>query len=213
MRSLERLKLKNKTWAEEKRARNPTYFERLTQGQPPDILWIGCSDNRVPSELVVDAQPGEIFVHRNIANQVITTDFNSLSVLQYAVDVLKVEHVVVCGHYNCGGIKAALERRRADLMLVNKWLMHIKDVYRLHQRELETLESRDAQVDRLVELNVIEQVHNLSHTSIVQQSWLRHGRPSLHGWVYGLRDGIIKELIALEAGHPLPAIYQYADPA
>ena len=211
MRPFERLLLENKAWAEEKIAREPDYFQRLAKAQTPDFLWIGCSDSRVPAELIINAEPGEIFVHRNIANQIITTDFNSLSVLQFAVSVLKVKHVIVCGHYECGGVKAALDRQRTDLTLVNKWLMHIKDVYRLHQRDLETLPSREEQVNRLVELNIIEQVYKLAHTAIIQQAWKTERRPLLHGWVYGLKDGIIKDLIRLTPDHRIESIYQCID--
>jgi carbonic anhydrase len=211
MKSFEKLLLENKAWADEKTNHEPEYFERLSKGQTPDFLWIGCSDSRVPAEVIVNAQPGEIFVHRNIANQVLATDANSMSVVQYAVDVLKVGHVVVCGHYNCGGVKAALERQRYDLLLVNKWLMHIKDVYRLHQEELESLDSNEARANRLSELNVIEQVQRLSHTSIVQKAWKREQRPILHGWIYGLDDGIIKQLITLPPGSMINSIFQYRD--
>ena len=211
MRPFERLLLENKAWAEEKIAREPDYFQRLAKAQTPDFLWIGCSDSRVPAELIINAEPGEIFVHRNIANQIITTDFNSLSVLQFAVSVLKVKHVIVCGHYECGGVKAALDRQRTDLTLVNKWLMHIKDVYRLHQRDLEPLPSREEQVNRLVELNIIEQVYKLAHTAIIQQAWKTERRPLLHGWVYGLKDGIIKDLIRLTPDHRIESIYQCVD--
>jgi carbonic anhydrase len=212
MRPFERLLLENKAWAEEKIAREPEYFKQLAKEQTPEFLWIGCSDSRVPAELVINAEPGEIFVHRNIANQVITTDFNSLSVVQFAVAVLKAKHIIVCGHYNCGGVKAALDKQRSDLTLVNKWLMHIKDIYRLHQDELEILPTREARIDRLVELNIIEQVYRLAYTSIVQSAWKKERRPSLHGWVYGLNDGIIKELITLTPDHRLESIYQYTDP-
>jgi carbonic anhydrase len=212
MRPYERLLLENKAWAEEKIAKEPGFFDKLAKAQKPEFLWIGCSDSRVPAELIVNAEPGEIFVHRNIANQVITTDFNSLSVVQFAVAVLKVSHVIVCGHYNCGGVKAALDRQRADLTLVNKWLMHIKDVYRLHQAEIEGLSTREAQVDRLVEFNIIEQVYRLAHTSIIQQTWKTERRPEVHGWVYGLNDGVIKELITLTPDHRLESIYQFMEP-
>lgn len=211
MRPFEKILLENKAWAEEQRIRDPGYFSRLANAQTPDALWIGCSDSRVPAEIIVNAQPGEIFVHRNIANQVITTDFNSLSVIQYAVDVLKVSHVIVCGHYNCGGIRAALSPQRSELLIVNKWLMHIKDVYRLHQTEINALESDQERAERLVELNVIEQIQNLAHTSVIQHSWKRHLRPVLHGCVYGLTDGIIKELIRLPPETLIHPIYQYTD--
>lgn len=212
MRPFERLLLENKAWAEEKTTREPDYFNRLVKEQTPDFLWIGCSDSRVPAELIINAEPGEIFVHRNIANQILTTDFNSMSVVQFAVAVLKVKHVIVCGHYNCGGVKAALGKQRSDLTLVNKWLMHIKDVYRLHQESIEILPTREEQVNRLVECNIIEQVYRLAHTSIIQQAWKSERRPLLHGWVYGLNDGIIKELITVTPDHRIQSIYQYADP-
>jgi carbonic anhydrase len=212
MRPYERLLLENKAWAEEKIAKEPGFFEKLAQEQTPEFLWIGCSDSRVPAELIVNAEPGEIFVHRNIANQVITTDFNSLSVLQFAVAVLRVKHVIVCGHYNCGGVKAALTRPHADLTLVNEWLMHIKDVYRLHQAEIKNLPSREAQVNRLVEFNIIEQVYRIAHSAIIQRTWKTERRPEIHGWVYGLQDGIIKELIHLTPEHRLESIYQIVDP-
>ena len=189
MRPYERLLLENKAWALEKTALDSGFFARLAEVQTPEVLWIGCSDSRVPSEIIVNAQPGEMFVHRNIANQIITTDFNSLSVLQYAVDVLKVNHVVVCGHYGCGGIRAALQKQNPALLIVNKWLKHIKDIYRLHRQELEALRTDDERVNRLVELNVLEQIYNLAHTSIIQSAWKRARRPSLHGWVYGFNDG------------------------
>jgi carbonic anhydrase len=203
----------NEKWIAEKLAISPDYFNNLVKGQNPEFLYIGCSDSRVPSEIIVNAQPGEIFVHRNIANQVITTDFNSLSVLQYAVDVLKVSHVIVCGHYNCGGIRASLKKQSHGLLMVNKWLKHIKDVYRLHERELSSLPSDIDRVNRLVELNIIEQIYNLAHTSIIQSAWKQERRPTLHGWVYGLNDGVIKELINLPPGSQISPIYQYADEA
>ncbi len=211
MRPFERLLLENKAWAEEKTLKEPEFFGKLAADQTPDFLWIGCADSRVPAEIIVNAQPGENFVHRNIANQIITTDFNSLSVLQYAVDVLKVQHVIVCGHYNCGGVKAAMSKQRSDLILVNKWLMPIKDIYRSYATEIEALPSSAEKTNRLVELNVIEQVRNLTHTSIIQQAWKQERRPILHGWVYGLADGKIKQLIMLPPDSPIDSIYQYAD--
>jgi carbonic anhydrase len=211
MKPFEKLLLENKAWAEEIKQREPDYFARLAKDQTPEFLWIGCADSRVPAEIIVNAEPGEIFVHRNIANQALSTDFNSLSVLQYAVDVLKVNHVIVCGHYNCGGVKAALSKQRFDLTLVNKWLMHIKDVYRLHEDEIESLPTEQQQADRLVELNVIEQVQRLSHTSIIQKAWATERRPVLHGWVYGLNDGVINQLITLPPGSMVNRIYQFID--
>ncbi|BBL75814.1 carbonic anhydrase [Methylomagnum ishizawai] len=211
MQPFERLLLENRAWAGEKSAKEPGYFEHLAGGQRPEFLWIGCADSRVPAEIIVNAQPGEMFVHRNIANQVITTDFSSLGVLQYAVDVLEVGHIIVCGHYNCGGIRAALKRQNPALPILNKWLKHIKDVYRLHQAELEALPGEEERAHRLVELNVVEQVYNLAHTSLVQQAWKRKRRPTLHGWVYGLGDGIISPLISLPPGSLVNPIYEYAE--
>lgn len=208
MKSYEKLLLENKAWAEEKKLREPDYFEHLAADQKPEFLWIGCADSRVPADIIVNAEPGAIFAHRNIANQVIATDFNSLSVIQYAVQVLKVEHIIVCGHYNCGGINAALERQRPDLALLNKWLMHVKDVYRLHRDEIDALDTQAKRADRLVELNVIEQVRRLSHTSVIQSAWRREQRPMLHGWVYALDDGVLQQLISLPPGSDVDSIYQ-----
>jgi len=213
MKPFEKLLISNKAWAEDKNLHDPNFFVGMSKQQTPEFLWIGCSDSRVPAEIIVGAEPGEIFVHRNIANQVIATDFNSQSVLQYAVEVLKVQHVIVCGHYNCGGVQAALGQQRSELTLVNKWLIHIKDVYRLHQSEIEGLETQEQRTNRLVELNIIEQIQRLSHTAIIQNAWKREHRPTLHGWVYGLRDGLIKQLITLPPGSLIHPIYQFADPA
>jgi len=207
---LTKLLLENRTWSQELVTRDPDYFLNLAKEQRPEFLWIGCADSRVPAETVVNAQPGEIFVHRNIANQVITTDFNCLSVLQYAVDVLKVKHIIVCGHYGCGGVKAALQPQKSDLTIANKWLMHIKDVYRLHKDELDAFD-QDKKINRMVELNIMEQVYRLAHTSIIQSAWKHGHKPSLHGWVYGLNDGLIQELIKLDHNSPINPIYQYAD--
>lgn len=211
MQTFERLLLENHAWAKEKSQREPEFFTRLASDQRPEVLWIGCSDSRVPAEIIVNAQPGEMFVHRNIANQIITTDFSSLGVLQYAVDVLKVGQVIVCGHYNCGGIRAALKRQNPGLPILNKWLKHIKDVYRFHQAEIEAFTTEEERANRLVELNVIEQVYNLAHTSLIQQAWRRDHRPILHGWVYGLNDGVIQPLITLPPGSLINPIYEYAE--
>ncbi len=213
MKPFEKLLIENKAWAAEKIIQEPDYFQKLAMDQTPQFLWIGCADSRVPAEIIVNAEPGEIFVHRNIANQMIPTDFNSQSVLQYAVNVLKVKHVIVCGHYDCGGIKAALARQRIDLTLVNKWLIHIKDIYRLHQNEIEHLETQEERVNRLVELNIIEQVQRLSHTAIIQTAWKHEQRPVLHGWVYGLNDGVINQLITLPPGTEINSIYQFFEPS
>jgi carbonic anhydrase len=206
MKSYEKLLLENKAWAQEMLERNPHYFERMNQGQAPEFLWIGCSDSRVPAEDITNSSPGEIFVHRNVANLVVHTDLNLLSVLQFAVEVLQVRHVIVCGHYNCGGVKAALSNKQ--LGLINKWLRNIKDTYRLHRDEIEAMDDEEARVDRLVELNVREQVVNLAKTSIVQLSWKRRQLPILHGWVYGLKDGLLKDLgLSLSGAEGLESAY------
>jgi len=205
----EELLEKNKLWAAKKQEQDPEFFNRLANKQSPEFLWIGCSDSRVAPEIVVGAEPGDIFMHRNIANQVIHTDFNCLSVLQYAVSILKVKHIVVCGHYNCGGIKAALDKQRSDLLITNKWLMHIKNTYRLHQKEIDSFEQETDRFNRLVELNVVEQIHALSHTSIIQESWKDNGGPTLHGWVYGVHDGIITPMITLNSTDEINPIFQY----
>jgi carbonic anhydrase len=205
-----KLLLENKAWSEDMVAKDPGYFMSLAKEQNPQFLWIGCSDSRVPAETIINAQPGEIFVHRNIANQVISTDFNCLSVLQYAISVLKVKHVIVCGHYGCGGVKAALQPQKSDLFIANQWLVHIKDVYRLNQDELEFL-AMEKKVDRLIELNIIEQVYRLAHTPIVQYAWKTDQKPTLHGWVYGLENGLINELITLDHYTRINPIYKYAD--
>lgn len=202
----------NKNWANKIKSEDPTFFEKMSATQQPELLWIGCSDSRVPAEIVVGAQPGEMFIHRNIANQVIATDFNCLSVIQYAVNVLQVKHIVVCGHYSCGGIKAALSKQNAGLLITNKWLMHIKNVYRLHQEQIDAMPTEEMRVNRLVEMNVTEQVHALSHTSIVQGSWTKHNSPTLHGWVYNLSDGLLKPLITINPGDPIHPIYEYIPP-
>jgi carbonic anhydrase len=209
MQSFDDLLANNRDWAAKKIATDPEYFNRLSETQKPEFLWIGCSDSRVPAEIVVKLKPGEIFVHRNIGNQVISTDFNCLSVVQYAVQVLKVRHVIVCGHYNCGGVKAALNKQKFDLLITNKWLMHIKNVYRIHKAEIEALPTYKAKEDRLVELNVIEQIYRLANTSIIQHAWRETQMPILHGCVYDLKDGLMKELITLDANTPIDPIYEY----
>ena len=210
MLSYERLLLENKAWAAEKLAEDPEYFDRLSQLQTPEFLWIGCSDSRVPANEITGTQPGEIFVHRNVANLVINTDVNLLSVLDYAVTHLKVRHVIVCGHYGCGGIKAAITKSDFKAVL-NMWLRSIKDVYRLHREELDGIKQEEARTDRLVELNVQEQIFNLAKTSIIQRAWKNEQRPDLHGWVYGLKDGLIKPVFEMKAGTPIDTLYQYDD--
>jgi carbonic anhydrase len=206
MDAYQKLLLGNRAWVTDKLAVHPDYFTRQADSQTPDFLWIGCSDSRVPAEDITGAEPGELFVHRNIANLIIHTDLNMLSVLQYAVQVLKVKHVIVCGHYNCGGVKNAMGNK--DLGLINKWLRHIKDVYSYNNRELSCLEPQ-ARYERLVELNVIDGVQNLAQTSLVQESWRKHGIPAIHGWVYDLRTGLLKELASLQPGSKLDDIYTF----
>ena len=189
--SYEKLLLENKAWAAEKIEADPQFFDRLAHIQTPEFLWIGCSDSRVPANEITGTQPGEIFVHRNVANLVVNTDVNLLSVLDYAVNHLKVKHVIVCGHYGCGGVKASLTNHDFKPLL-NMWLRNIKDVIRLHREELEDLTDESSKTNRLVELNVEEQVFNLAKTSIIQRAWKMEKRPDLHGWVYGLNDGVIK---------------------
>lgn len=187
---------------------DPDFFKKLSGLQTPEFLWIGCSDSRVPANQITGTLPGEIFVHRNVANLVINTDVNLLSVLDYAVNHLKVKHVIVCGHYGCGGVKASMSN--TDLKpLLNMWLRNIKDVQRLHREELEQIDDEDQKCNRLTELNVQEQIFNLAKTSIIQRAWKNEQRPDLHGWVYGLTDGIIKPVYEMKSGTPIDPLYQY----
>lgn len=210
MHSYEKLLLENKAWAGKKTADDPQYFNRLAHLQTPEFLWIGCSDSRVPANEITGTQPGEIFVHRNVANLVINTDVNVLSVLDYAVNQLKVNHVIVCGHYGCGGIKAATTSSDYKPVL-NMWLRNVKDVYRFHRTELDKIQDEEHRCDRLVELNVQEQVLNLAKTSIIQRAWKHEQKPNLHGWVYGLKDGLIKPVCEMEAGTHIDQLYEYDD--
>lgn len=207
MLSYEKLLLENKAWAKEQSEIDPQFFTRLAAQQVPEFLWIGCSDSRVPADRITGTQPGEIFVHRNIANLVVNTDLNLLSVLQYAVEVLKVKHVIVCGHYGCGGVKAAMNRHHYGI--IDHWLKNIKDVYRMHREEIDALPDEEARTNRLTELNVTEQIFNLAKTTIIQKAWKEDKRPQLHGWVYGLNDGIIKTVCEMEPGSPINPLYQY----
>jgi len=206
----EKLLLENKAWAKEQVQIDPGYFERLEHLQTPQFLWIGCSDSRVPADKITGTQPGEIFVHRNIANLVIHTDVNLLSVLEYAVVHLKVQHVIVCGHYGCGGIKAAMGNHDYKQVL-NMWLRNIKDVYRLYTDELEAITDEEQRTNRLVELNVKEQVMHLAKTSIIQRAWKHEQRPQLHGWVYGLNNGIIKPVFEMDSNTHIDPLYEYDD--
>jgi carbonic anhydrase len=210
MQTYEKLLLENKAWAAEVQQEDPEFFKRLSQLQTPEFLWIGCSDSRVPADKITGTQPGEIFVHRNVANLVINTDVNLLSVLDYAVNHLKVKHVIVCGHYGCGGVKASISNHDFKYVL-NMWLRNIKDVYRIHRTELDAITDDEQKTDRLVELNVMEQVFNLAKTSIIQRAWKNEQRPDLHGWVYGLKDGLIKPVYEMKAGTHIDPLYEYDD--
>jgi carbonic anhydrase len=192
METYEQLLLANKAWVKGKLKIQPEYFVRRAETQAPEFLWIGCSDSRVPAEEITGSGPGELFVHRNIANMVLSVDFNMISVIQYAVDVLKVKHVIVCGHYNCGGVKHAMTEY--DFGPINKWLQHLKDLYKEHRREIESIADPQSRWDRLAEMNVIRQVHNLAETDIIQRAWQGETRPILHGWIYDLRTGYLKKL-------------------
>jgi carbonic anhydrase len=208
MKSYELLLQDNKHWAARKLAEDPGFFDRLLHVQTPEFLWIGCSDSRVPPDQITQTEPGEIFIHRNVANLVVNTDVNLLSVLDYAVNHLKVKHVIVCGHYGCGGVKAAMNNHDYNYVL-NMWLRNIKDLIRLHRDELEGMADENARLNRLIELNVQEQVFNLSKTSIIQRCWKNEQRPDLHGWVYDLKDGVIKPVYEMKAGTRLDDIYEY----
>lgn len=197
MESYQKLLLANKAWAAEKLQVDPGYFTKLASDQSPEFLWIGCSDSRVPSDQITGTQPGEIFVHRNVANLVIHTDMSMLSVLQYAVEVLKVKHILVVGHYQCGGVKASMTNN--DYGLINNWLRNIKDVYTKYQDELQSIDDDQNRFDRLVEVNVIEQVKNLAKTTIVQNAWNNGEYPKLHGWVLDLHSGHIKSILEIDS--------------
>lgn len=207
IKSYERLLQGNKNWAAEKLKQNPNYFKDLSLGQNPDCLWIGCSDSRVPANEITGTKSGQIFVHRNIANIVVHTDMNLLSVLFYAVEVLHVKHVIVCGHYGCGGVIAAMSNK--DHGFVNNWLRNIKEVYEKHRKELEAIPNIEDRENRLVELNVIEQVHNLAQTKVIQQAW-KSRTLQVHGWVYGFDDGLIKDLnVMVDEIGDLEPIFRY----
>ncbi len=210
MNPYEKLLLQNKAWSEEKIHQDKEFFNRLSHQQKPKFLWIGCSDSRVPANEITGTDPGEVFVHRNIANMVVHTDLNLLSVLQYAVEVLEVDHIIVCGHYGCGGIEAALGNK--SFGLINKWLRNIKEVYKVYQTELDGIPNHKDRVDRLVELNVLEQCQDLIKTSIIQKAWQNRKSPEIHGWVYGLTNGLVKELTTIKpdpaAIHP---IFRYSE--
>mgnify|MGYP001604931761 CR=1 FL=1 len=200
---------KNKEWAASQLREDPDYFSRLTELQSPEILWIGCSDSRVPADRITGTQPGEIFVHRNISNLVILTDLNMLSVLQFAVEILKIKHIIVCGHHNCGGIAAALSNNSYGLM--DQWIWNIKNVYSLYRDEIDKLPTFSEKHSLLTKLNVIEQVKNLAKTSIIQNAWKERSTPYLHGWVYDLRDGIVNPMGEMNNETPADPIFEFTN--
>ena len=198
----------NRNWVKQKLTEDPGYFEKLSASHEPKVLWIGCSDARVPANEIIGTSPGDVFVHRNISNMVVHSDMNMLSVLSYAVEVLQVEHIIVCGHYACGGIQAAMSNK--SLGLIDNWLRHIKDVYRSNIEELEAIQDNQVRYNRLVELNVKQQVYNLCKTSIVQAAWNRGNFPFIHGWVYDVHDGILKDMdITFNNNDSLSHLYKF----
>ena len=207
MKDLKRLLEQNREWAAAITASDPDFFQKLAKQQSPKFLWIGCADSRVPATQLVGMVPGEMFVHRNVANVVVHTDFNCLSVMQYAVDVLRVEHIIVCGHHGCGGVKAAMEN--SQLGLIDNWLRHVQDVIRDHEHALLDIEDETKRLDRLCELNVVEQVLNVARTTIVQTAWQRGQELVVHGWIYGLEDGLLRDLgISIDSAEALASAYR-----
>ncbi len=198
MRVLKNLFENNKKWAERVRKSDPEFFLNLSRQQKPEYLWIGCSDSRVPANEIIGMLPGEVFVHRNIANLVIHTDLNCLSVIQYSVEVLKVKHIIVCGHYGCGGVQAAMDNRAHGL--IDNWIRNIKDLYRFHQAQIDSLQNEKEKINLMCELNVVEQVANICHTAIVQDAWNSGQELSVHGWIYSIEDGILKDLNVCTTG-------------
>ncbi len=197
----------NKKWVQKQLDENPDFFNELAKGQQPPLLWIGCADSRVPANEIIGAKPGEVFVHRNIANMVVHSDMNMLSVLDYAVNALKVRHVIVCGHYGCGGVKAAMGNQ--SIGLIDNWVRHIKDVYRFHKTELDAIEDENEKFNAFVEFNVKEQVLDLAKTSIVQAAWKNNQPLYLHGWVYGIDSGIVKDLnVNITSNEDLEEVYE-----
>jgi carbonic anhydrase len=208
MKKYEQLLLQNRAWVEQKLQEDKDFFKRLANVQTPEFLWIGCADSRVPANEITGTNPGEVFVHRNIANMVVHTDMNMLSVLDYAVNVLEVNHVIVCGHYGCGGVRAAMGNKQIGL--IDNWIRHIKDVYRMHQDELDNITDKKAREDRFIELNVMEQVYDLGKTSIIQNAWQKRGGPYVHGWVYDVGNGIIKDLkVSMNDDSQMPDVYKF----
>ncbi len=209
MRTLGHLFENNQNWAEQTKRENPEFFKMLSNQQDPKYLWIGCSDSRVPANEIIGLQPGEVFVHRNIANQVIHTDMNCLSVIQYAVDFLNVEHIIVCGHYDCGGVKGAMDSRPQGL--VDNWLRHIRDIHSKYEGMLNRIDDETLRTDKLCELNVIEQVANVCHTTFVQDAWKRGQELAVHGWIYALKNGLLRDLhVCVRGAEELSSIYRLA---
>lgn len=209
MRLLPELIQNNRDWAEQVTAEDPSFFSELAKTQKPEFLWIGCADSRVPANQIVGLLPGEVFVHRNIANVVVHTDFNCLSVVEYAVAVLKVKHIIVCGHYGCGGVKAASENHH--LGLIDNWLRHIRDVRNKHDSVLKTISDENERLDRLCELNVVEQAHNVCHTTVVQEAWEKGQSLAVHGWIYKIQDGLIRDLdVTISQPKEIAEAYQVA---
>lgn len=206
----EKLLEQNRLWAKQQVQEDPEYFRRLAQLQRPEFLWIGCSDSRVPANQITGTLPGEMFVHRNIANLVVSTDTNLLSVLEYAVVQLEVKHIIVCGHYGCGGVLAALTNKSFGVL--DTWLRHIKDIYRLNEAVFQQEPDEAARHKLLVELIVATQVRNLAKTTVIQRTWKTHGRPHLHGWVYGLENGLLKRVFHMPPGSKMERIYQFDEP-
>jgi len=197
----------NKKWVAEQLEKDPEFFERLSKGQQPPILWIGCSDSRVPANQIIGAAPGEVFVHRNIANMVIHSDMNMLSVMDYAVNALKVKHIIVCGHYGCGGVQTAMTNKHVGI--IDNWVRHIKDVYRLHASTLDAISDEKERFDKFVELNVQEQVHDVAKSTIVQKAWSSGQDLHVHGWVYDIKDGLINDLnISMKNKESLDEVYR-----
>jgi carbonic anhydrase len=207
MKKLPELFENNRQWAERMRDQDPNFFKELSEDQNPDYLWIGCADSRVPANQIIDQSPGDVFVHRNIANVVIHSDLNCQSVLQYAVEVLKVKHIIVCGHYGCGGVTAAFENQ--ELGLIDNWLRHIKDIYSQHLEEIKKIGSRDKKIDRLCEINVRAQATNVAHSPFVQKAWKEGQELSVHGWIYNLENGHLNDLdLCISSADETSSIYQ-----
>jgi carbonic anhydrase len=211
MENYKSLLLANKAWVKEKLALQDDYFANMSKGQQPQFLWVGCSDSRVPAEEVTGTAPGEIFVHRNIANLVVHTDLNVQSVLFYAIEVLKVKDVIVCGHYGCGGVRASMTKQHFGVM--DQWLRNIKDVYHMHRGEIDAAGDEEGRVNKLVELSVLEQLHNIMKTQVLQRAWRQEQRPTLHGWVFGLHDGLLRDLYRFDPSFTVADEYRYDDAA